>query len=429
MKENYNQLLINIQKQFGSSVDKISQLKLLQESIEFSTKKVLGFNTLRRFFGFLEFTKPNQKTLNILSQYLGYSNYGSYHKNYLKDTEWLNWNQIIKIELSDDIKEEDIIWLQSQIKTDEYHLKIASICKTFVYRKNFKALNSFFDPRIFDFKEVDKLKLAANICSFFRSLDNKSIKKIVKVLTPNIVFRENILHWFVDYTHLNGYYGAFLREAIQQDNLDEHESLFYDLTINYNHYLSGKTNFKLITIDRIKDDFYIVLIGRCYAYNLIYYYKQGDTDSYENTWRLFLKIITKSEQVSLLSVEILPTLLLLKDFNKTSFFVEKHYEDILTLYNWSGHHVQAVTLLALCIDNLHENKIKEATINFNFIDLSKFSLSYKEYISLFYLIVKYKLAVANSESEHELKKIVSEYISIVNETGFKRFTLDFLKNY
>jgi hypothetical protein len=43
--------------------------------------------------------------------------------------------------------------------------------------------------------------------------------------------------------------------------------------------------------------------------------------------------------------------------------------------------------------------------------------------------VKYKLGVANTIAENELQKIENEYVTIVKETGFKRFSVRFLKNY
>ena len=35
----YNQLLLDVQKRFGSSIQKVSQLKILQERIAYTTKK------------------------------------------------------------------------------------------------------------------------------------------------------------------------------------------------------------------------------------------------------------------------------------------------------------------------------------------------------------------------------------------------------
>ena len=83
--DNYNQLRIDVEKQIGFRIKKISELKMAQEAIEWETKKKIGFNTLRRFFGFLKSTTPNSNTLNTLSVFVGYKNYSAYQKEYLRD--------------------------------------------------------------------------------------------------------------------------------------------------------------------------------------------------------------------------------------------------------------------------------------------------------------------------------------------------------
>ena len=86
-------------------------------------------------------------------------------------------------------------------------------------------------------------------------------------------------------------------------------------------------------------------------------------------------------------------------------------------------------LITQTLHLIKENKIKEAKIGFELINLSKFSLSYSDYIKLFYLIAKYQLELASSSNTIKLIEIQTEYQSIVNRTGFKRFSVDFMKQY
>jgi hypothetical protein len=427
--ENLNQFRLDIQKKIGYRIENISELKMVQEAIEWNTKKKISFNTLRRFFGFLRNTKPNLNTLNTLSQFIGYENYSAYQKNNLKDSDWFVWTQTIKLELSETLNESDIYWLESQQKTTDYHLKVASIIKTFVYKKKYNILNQFFDDRIFKFEEANQLKLATNICLLFRSLNEKDISIIIKEITPNKLFRENILHWFVDYSCFNGYYGDFINEATKFASPDSHESLFCDLILNYNQFLVGKPNLKKIDLNRVKPDFFIVLKGRCYAYNLIYFYEQKSSNEYEKTWDKFLILLNKSEQINLLTIEIFPALLLIKDFEKTNYLIQNYYEELLTLENWSGYTFQAMILVTQTLHLIQEKKIKEAKIGFDLIDLTMFSFSYYDYIKLFYLIAKYQLELALSSNTIYLSDIQEEYKSIAIKTGFKRFTIYLLTEY
>lgn len=426
---NYNQLRIDIQKKIGYRIENLTELKMVHEAIEWETNTKIGFNTLRRFFGYLKSTTPNLNTLNILSKYIGYENFSAYQKKYLKDADWFEWTQTIKIELSDTLSENDIQWLETLQHTNDYHLKIASIIKTFIYRKNYTILNQFFDSRIFKFKETNQLKLAANICLLFRSLNNEEIKIIVQKTTPNVVFRENILHWFVDYSNFNNYYGAFLLESTKYASPESHEALFYDLILSYNDYLCCKSNLNLIDLNRLQPDFFIVLQGRCLAYNLLYFSEQKNNFEFEQTWIKLLEKITISGKVNMITIEIFPALLFIKDFEKTTYLIQNYYEELLTLENWSSYPNLGMILITQTLHLIKENKIKEAKIGFELIDLSKFSLSYNDYIKLFFLIAKYQLELASGSDTIQLNEIQDEYESIVIKTGFKRFTVEFLTQY
>lgn len=426
---NYNQLRIDIQKKIGYRIENLTELKMVHEAIEWETNTKIGFNTLRRFFGYLKSTTPNLNTLNILSKYIGYENYSAYQKKYLKDADWFEWTQTIKIELSDTLSENDIQWLETLQHTNDYHLKIASIIKTFIYRKNYTILNQFFDSRIFKFNETNRLKLAANICLLFRSLNEEEIKIIVQKTTPNVVFRENILHWFVDYSNFNNYYGAFLLESTKYASPESHEALFYDLILSYNDYLCYKSNLNLIDLNRLQPDFFIVLQGRCLAYNLLYFNEQKNNFEFEQTWIKLLEKITVSGKVNMITIEIFPALLFIKDFEKTTYLIQNYYEELLTLENWSSYPNLGMILITQTLHLIKENKIKEAKIGFELIDLSKFSLSYNDYIKLFFLIAKYQLELASGSDTIQLNEIQDEYESIVIKTGFKRFTVEFLTQY
>ncbi len=427
--ENFNQLQLDIQKKVGFQIETLTELKMVQEKIEWDTKKKISFNTLRRFFGFLTSTNPNLKTLNTLSQFVGYESYNAYLNKNLQDAAWFNWIQTIKIELSNALSDDDIQWLASKKNTFDYHLQIASIVKTLIYKKNFGVLNQFFNKRVFQFDEPTQLKLAANVCLILRSLTDEDVEALVKNTAHNQLFRENILHWFVDYSYFNGYYGKFIKESQKYAAAESHEALFYDLILSYNDYLSCKSRLKLIPIHRINSNFYIVLQGRCYAYNLLYFSEQSDTVEYEKIWSSFLKKLKITGQANMLTIEIFPVLLLLKDFEKTNYLIQNYYEDLLTLANWSGYTSLAMILIAQSLLLIKQGKFKEATKGFELIDVSRFNLHYTEYAKCFFLIAKFHLAIANSMEASKVAQIQMEYESIAFKTGFKIFSIPFLTHY
>ena len=161
----------------------------------------------------------------------------------------------------------------------------------------------------------------------------------------------------------------------------------------------------------------------------MYFKEKDDLSNYEVTWSKLLNEIKNTNKVQLFTIEIFPALLLVKDLEKTNYLINNFYEELLTLDNWSGYPFQAMILIAQSIQLMNENKIKEATISFELISLSKFSLSYIDYVLLFYFIVEYKLGKLNNSSAVQLKEIELKYKNTVLKTGFKRFTMKFLKEY
>ena len=88
MIKEYSQLLIDIQKKSNITVSNSKDLKFLKEEIESVIGEAIGYNTLRRLFGFLEKREPNSATLNRLASYLGYGSFSKYKNNKSNYTDW-----------------------------------------------------------------------------------------------------------------------------------------------------------------------------------------------------------------------------------------------------------------------------------------------------------------------------------------------------
>jgi len=428
--KNFQQLKIDLQRHFGTSILEISDLKMFQDAVEYSTQKSIGFNTLRRFFGFLPETSPSIKTINLLSKYLGYENYFSYLKYYSNDNEWANWARIIKIESTSTIIKNDLNWLETQTNSPDFHLKLASIIKSLTYKQQYGPINQLFDRRIINFSHDDQLKFAHNMCMLLGSISEEDLHDLIVNLIPNSIFRENIIHWYIDYSKFNGYYGTLIESGITYAKIGSHERLFFELILNYKDFLSQKGQMLHIPSNRIKTNFHPVLKGRLYGYNLIYFHQKNDKKNYEKTWKTTIKYMNSHKnEVFLFTIEVVPALLLLKDFEKTNFLIEHYYEEILTPTNWSGYHIHSNVLLAITIEAILANKLKQANKTFSLINISKLNTGYKEYNLIFYYLVKYHLALLNKESKNVLNEIEEKYNSHVKSTGFTFFSKEFLVNY
>ncbi len=80
--KNHKELQQKIEDRFGQSVDSKARCEDLRISILSTINQPVGLNTLRRFFGLIDYKASFSKTiLDLLSKYVGYVNYESFLEN------------------------------------------------------------------------------------------------------------------------------------------------------------------------------------------------------------------------------------------------------------------------------------------------------------------------------------------------------------
>ena len=119
MKKNFTQILIDIQKKSRIRVENVRDIKNLKEEIEASGSVIIGYNTLRRLFGFLPKTVPSSATLNILSKYLGFASYSNYINNKMNYDEWYFQIKMLRLQLNEnDLEKNDVIQFNASLENE-----------------------------------------------------------------------------------------------------------------------------------------------------------------------------------------------------------------------------------------------------------------------------------------------------------------------
>ena len=72
----------SIENKIGFKIKNRGDCELLSHIILEVIDKEISYNTLRRLYGLNKEVKPNKKTLNILSEFLGYKNYIDFNQKY-----------------------------------------------------------------------------------------------------------------------------------------------------------------------------------------------------------------------------------------------------------------------------------------------------------------------------------------------------------
>ena len=431
MDHSIDRLKQKISLKIGFNIKTASDIKNLELILKAESGGMISYNTLRRIYGFLPGTTPQNKSLNTLSRFIGYNSFNDFMKYVAKDIVWSNWMSINSIENKSKIDKTDILFLMTLLKDENYVVYLSSVLKVFVRKQQTASLGlllgsvKLFPDAIKE--ESFTLKLATSIGLVLRTLSEKEYKKLDFLLDDNYVFKSHILYFYVDYHCLNGYYGYYLQEILKKVNTTE-EKLFVDLMLNYRLFLNNDSSYANLWVPDLEPNLFSILRGRYWGYQFLYFSNNPDPiHTAEFIWKKLL-LEANTCRKNYFFMEIIPILIFTKNFDKISYLFQEYYEELFDFTQWNHDRQVSIYLVA---NSIYEVKKQKYTQAYKTLQLMRFGIndSYEYYFKLFYLLVEYRLAVVRVGTSKTPSQVRKEYVDLVSKTGFKRFSVSFLENY
>ncbi|MAJ06908.1 MAG: hypothetical protein CL827_08650, partial [Crocinitomicaceae bacterium] len=299
---NTKNLQKKIESKFGRPICSLSDLKDLKEDVFKFTNYSIGFNTLRRFYGFLPTIKPSRNTLNYLSKYVGFENYSSFVNGYKLDKVWYNWDQINNILLKNSLVEKDINWLLKKRKSEHYYMYLTYLITSYIDRKKTKYLNTIFSHSpLFEVDRKEFAKISTSISKKLKSFTNENLEWISKYLKYES-FRNLMLYSYVDVDTLNAYYGYLLKKSLLLITKKD-EILFTKLMLGFYNFVRNESVDITINSLEIPENCHPILLGRYHSMKLIL-----DSKNSNENFDEFLKISKKLDSKIELFQEYIPIL-------------------------------------------------------------------------------------------------------------------------
>jgi len=420
-KSRITSLVKSIEKKFGKRIQTQQDVMLLREYISSETGFVLGFNTLRRFLGFLKGTKPNSKTLNVLAQYLGYLNHTEFEKAKSNDLEWHAWKSVFNICSNSHFSQKEIDALLKLKSTDPcYYLYLIHIINHSIQHAQLFNLGAIYsEPQLFDLEYQIRLRVALGVGGELRKLSLHEYENL-RFLCEYISFRETLIYLFVDYSHLEGYY-LYMLSACADHEFENDNIVFISLMSSYSDYLLCNVHIRELPLVEPSDK-YSTLKGRYFGWCLL----QSDTHEVDNVFNKLMISARKLNDFMGLFLEIVPALIFIKRLDLIKIIVDDHYEKVFNAFEWQHSTEESMYLIGEALVYIKAGRVRSAKssvslIYFNIAD------SYSDYLKLFLLIVEYQINLVDAPSE--LMDIEMKYLEIVECTGLKKFSLEMLKNY
>jgi hypothetical protein len=416
MQKKYSKLIIDIQKKSKIDILKVRDLKYLQEDIYHVTTKNISFNTLRRFFGFLNPTNPSVETLNAFARYLGFNNYSNYLNNGENHEEWYFQIKMLRIQLNvNELEKNEVIQFNASLQNENNIIAVANYVCFLIEKNKIDSLNVFFT--FFDYKKLtdNALTKFALLTTFsFYKLETKVALTIYKVLIPYESFRNSGPLCFIDYSHLNGYYIEVIR-MINAFNANESDFLFTSLMEFYQKFYSNEDHRGiLIDLPKKPEQLYPVLLGRYYSYKIL------SIDKIDKLLENSIKNELKSTQHHLFLIEIILALVLKEEYDFLNLIIEKYYEELFEVDRWSSKSTIANYLVGLASVNIYKGNLKAAKNNLDLVELDNIELAYTDYITLFYFLTKIKLHFYQKEF-YEVNEYYFKLKELANKIGFHKF--------
>jgi hypothetical protein len=416
MKNDFTQLLIDIQKKSGITVENVRDIKNLKEEIEGQTNKKIGYNTLRRFFGFLPRTVPSKTTLTMLSNYLGFATYSNYINNKLNFDEWYFQQKLIKIQLNNELDAHVISFIEVGLTNKNNIVAVANYIGYLIRQNNLTALEYVFSGLAFkNLPDSECLKFSTIVTFNLLTIEKEKALAIYKKLLSITSFRKLVPSYYIDYTNLGGIYFEVL-QLIKETSPQQSDVFFASLMQFYKRYyfLDNVENEIEINLPVDFDSYHHVLKGRFLGYLILK--SQGiDTDLEKYVLHEF-----KKNRISLLSQEVITSLIIKEEYNLLSLLYEKYYEDIFDSSSWSYKTTNSINLIGLANVNWYNQKYVSAKNNLELVELEKVELGYFSYISLFYYLTQIKISYSENDIETNKKAIINLKKNI-EKTQFIRF--------
>jgi hypothetical protein len=403
----------NTIKTAGFDITSRGDCERLSNLILEKTDILLSYNTLRRFFGLIPYTKPNKTTLNTLANYNGYDSFTHFISINSYLTYWTKKEELFNLlnENSDEIVKyvSDL-----NIKNPETLDLLITVCRELIHTNRMDVFLDILNSASFNsykFIYSEMLFYGNSVGILFRNS-----KQIDKNILLNKNFLEYVFSIFVDYSSLTNYYGKWCEIVIK--NVSDIETLCFARGViqikNYFELNAVSFNFYK-NIDYT--NFHPILKGRIDSINILSNLQKGivsnnysfdSTNNNEQNWFYFHELIFTS--------------ILSKNFNLMKAIktvLSKHKQ---TVQNYNEYHQKIFDLMVLFY-NYQNNKKTKITIEIEQLNASSFKYSYKNVIILFIIILKYQ---SNQKNKSYYYKQYKQYSAKLN---YPLFSHDYLINY
>ncbi|MEY4974710.1 MAG: hypothetical protein RLZZ55_1503 [Bacteroidota bacterium] len=266
-----DELKAQIEKSFGQKILSRGAAEALSQDIYLKTNSLVSYNTIRRLFGLVTYTKPRQSTLDYLAKYCSFDSYVDFCRQFPSIDSWPKWEGLF-LSLSTLSISEIIIHLKKRKREHlDFAIGFALAAKELIVQNRQDDVVRLFQEPDFQFAKLrfdDVSQIGVIIGLHFRNHSNYELEH---ALLREENFRDLVLKSNVDYTQFNAKYGEWLDYLMRLDNLDNETSDFIHALNCFRCLLNEKplSNAILKNIPDLSEHQHPILFGRIFSLKMI----------------------------------------------------------------------------------------------------------------------------------------------------------------
>ena len=235
-----DELKTEVEKTLGRRIVTRGDCELLAEDLYLKTGAILSYNTFRRLFGIIEYRKPRESTLDVLSVYIGFQSFQDFTKRFSEFDTWPLWEHLY-VMLSEGHSNEILTYLHYRKRQQtQFTVAFTIVVRELLSRNDVSTLLLIFRDPMFQFRALpyDQVtQIGVLIGLHFRTFDAKETEEIL-LLEPN--FRDLVFKIFVDYGRLNTKYGEWITYLSRVRGLDNETDVFLSCLQTWRELLNMK---------------------------------------------------------------------------------------------------------------------------------------------------------------------------------------------
>jgi len=409
-------LLQKVKNKIGREIKTRGDCQLIANAIYETLDVDLSYNTIRRLYGLAPAVNPSINTLNAIAKFCGYKNFAHFTQTH-RHAKKSNTSQLIYRAIYHCDAVEIVNLVKSTKKTSEDFISfIINLTRELLYNGQYLILDQVYllkelNYENFSYSEI--LELGNSI-----GLQLRKVKIKEDSLLINTNFLRCVYLTFVDYSNLNGYYGAWATLISQENNTKEIRT-FTRAILELKQFLNNKEakdNFGDLAFGK---DLHPILCSRLIAIKILTHNKDETIDILDKYYTVHS--LKKSLQVDY-SYELFFIAIITKNTTVMRYLI--NIIDGTTSFYYQKHHMNSFYLMCMFYYKLTQDKSNQKKYALLF-DPLYIRYSYEDFILVLHNIYLY----ADTTDMKRMAIVRADYTQLCKKLQYPYFSEELLEEY